>query len=304
MSSRKSINQIVAYFKQFGYEVLSKEYRSNKDLLAVICPNKHEYFIRYNDFQQGHRCVVCAGSSKISKERVIELCSSINYLLVYLDAAGSVSYVCDNGHSVTTSFKSFWRGRRCPKCRQVKYQGESNPNYKGGISSSDKASYSTYSSKLIPFNSIKSVVFNGHLIISTQCHYCGRYFEPSTTEVIARIKSINSGVGESNFYCSSDCKLNCSTYKRRNKPKSNNLTREVQPELRKLVLVRDLYICKKCRKNKSSLHCHHITGILENPIESADIDNCITLCSDCHKLVHKLPGCGYNDLKCKEVKDA
>ena len=71
-----------------------------------------------------------------------------------------------------------------------------------------------------------------------------------------------------------------------------------------MVLKRDKYTCQKCEKHqnelKVGLHCHHITGIVQNPIESADIDNCITLCKNCHKEVHKLPKCGYNDLKCNK----
>jgi len=46
------------------------------------------------------------------------------------------------------------------------------------------------------------------------------------------------------------------------------------------------------------IHCHHITGVKQNPIESADIDNCITLCKNCHKEVHQQDGCKYYELKC------
>ena len=34
------------------------------------------------------------------------------------------------------------------------------------------------------------------------------------------------------------------------------------------------------------------------PLMSADIDMCITLCKSCHIKVHKLPDCGYHDHKC------
>jgi 5-methylcytosine-specific restriction endonuclease McrA len=78
----------------------------------------------------------------------------------------------------------------------------------------------------------------------------------------------------------------------------------VQPELRKLVLKRDNYTCIKCKKTqdelKVGLHCHHIEGIRHNPIESADVDICVTLCKNCHKKVHKQKGCTYNDFQCKE----
>jgi len=36
----------------------------------------------------------------------------------------------------------------------------------------------------------------------------------------------------------------------------------------------DGYICQKCHRtiDESELHCHHITGVEQNPIESADIE--------------------------------
>lgn len=42
------------------------------------------------------------------------------------------------------------------------------------------------------------------------------------------------------------------------------------------------------------------TGVEINPIESADVDNCITLCVDCHQKVHQQDGCGMRREKCKE----
>jgi hypothetical protein len=38
--------------------------------------------------------------------------------------------------------------------------------------------------------------------------------------------------------------------------------------------------------------------MIYNPIESADIDNCITLCKYCHEEVHQIPGCEYHNLRC------
>jgi len=72
----------------------------------------------------------------------------------------------------------------------------------------------------------------------------------------------------------------CPIFRMRRFPKGFYLgtSREVQPELRQLVLKRDNYTCQKCDKCNVELHCHHITGVEQNPIESADVDNCITLC--------------------------
>jgi len=49
---------------------------------------------------------------------------------------------------------------------------------------------------------------------------------------------------------------------------------------------------------EAQLHCHHIDPVSQNPIESADIDNCITLCKECHKEVHKKDDCKYHELRC------
>jgi len=60
----------------------------------------------------------------------------------------------------------------------------------------------------------------------------------------------------------------------------------------------DEYQCVKCG-SKGQWRCHHITGIEINPIESADIDNCVTLCKQCHNKVHKLKECNMRRGKCK-----
>jgi hypothetical protein len=49
----------------------------------------------------------------------------------------------------------------------------------------------------------------------------------------------------------------------------------------------------------AQLHCHHIEGVEKNPIESADLDNTITLCKKCHKWAHTQEGCRYFELRCE-----
>jgi len=141
---------------------------------------------------------------------------------------------------------------------------------------------------------------NDSNLLQCKCTYCDKWFNPTNSEIANRISVINGNmIGDARLYCSDGCKGECDIYakiKYRKGFKKTQLGREVQPQLRKLVLERDNWTCQKCN-SQDSLHCHHITGIEQNPIESAHIDNCITFCKKCHKEVHKQDGCKYRDLR-------
>lgn len=140
-----------------------------------------------------------------------------------------------------------------------------------------------------------------------KCAYCGNWFKPKIKQVKARLAAIYGKITdgtESRLYCSFKCKQACPTYGQIKyfKDQKPATSREVQPELRQMVFERDNWTCQKCNTYKDNLeipiHCHHIDPVSQNPIESADVDNCITLCKDCHKEVHQLPDCGYAELRC------
>lgn len=162
------------------------------------------------------------------------------------------------------------------------------------------ALYSTYKDKL--FTDESPILSSDGATMETKCKYCGKYFKPANIQVLRRIQVLE-GQQEGNcfLYCSDACKKACPTYNQKLYPKGfkKATSREVQPELRKLVLERDNWTCQKCGEVDVELHCHHITGVEQNPIESADMDNCLTLCKDCHKVVHKQEGCRYVDLQCQ-----
>ena len=159
-----------------------------------------------------------------------------------------------------------------------------------------KALYKTYENSF--FGEFKEGE-DGVLLV--KCKYCNKWFSPTNSEVKAYFQQGTS------LYCSNGCKKSCPTYRVQKYEKGfrHNTSREVQPELRKLVLERDNWTCQKCGANKNdditvTLHCHHIDPVKNNPIESADMDNCITLCKACHKEAHSRKGCRYSDLaSCK-----
>lgn len=141
-------------------------------------------------------------------------------------------------------------------------------------------------------------------ILQVKCIYCGRWFRPSKNQVRHRVNICEGKEprGWANFYCSEGCKKACPLFGKRSyelikedairagRLNWTEMNREVQPQLRQMVLERDDYKCIKCGSDEI-LHCHHIKPVSMDPIESADIDNCITLCKECHNKVHRKEGC-------------
>ncbi len=138
--------------------------------------------------------------------------------------------------------------------------------------------------------------------IQCRCSYCKKYFIPTRVQIKCRIGSLSRKLeGEHRLYCSNQCKNNCSLFYQKKYPKGDKPYRDTsrpdQPELRRIVLERDNNQCQRC-ESIENLHCHHITGVEINPVESADVDNCITLCVECHNKAHIESGCRMHKQKC------
>lgn len=66
---------------------------------------------------------------------------------------------------------------------------------------------------------------------------------------------------------------------------------------RKAVYERDNYACRKCGRKTNTLNAHHIENYKDNIDKRYDLNNGITLCSDCHKKFHKKYGVRHTNLK-------
>lgn len=44
-------------------------------------------------------------------------------------------------------------------------------------------------------------------------------------------------------------------------------------------------------------------GIRWEPIQSTDLDMCMTVCKKCHKKIHQKEGCAYQDMQCSQWGD-
>jgi hypothetical protein len=185
--------------------------------------------------------------------------------------------------------------------------GVENPCWRGGVSASDLARYETYASRLLPMEEVRRDSEDPN-ILNVKCTYCGKWIRPNIGAAARKVRGIEGKSGlDGNFYCEGTvCRSQCSIYRRVKYPKGHRrsgagLAREVQPELRKMVFERDGHVCQRCGAVGGVLHCHHIIPVAFDPIESADMDVCTSLCIQCHIKVHHIPGCTSEDLKCREV---
>ena len=305
MAEKLTYKFIFSEFKKIGYTLLSTKYIHSHLKLEYICDNNHHSSISWTNFQSGYRCKYCSYSNRSIKNKhtlnfVKILFEKENYTLLtteYHNNKQQLEYICDKGHKNTINFNMFSRGRRCKQCYLTNNKGENSSHYKGGITKNNLPLYTTYAHQIDFCEEVRRDPENNDLL-QVKCIKCNIWFTPKKSMVDHRISAIkNIYLGEHRFYCSEKCKNTCSIYGRTLYPKDfkADRSREVQPELAAMVLERDSYECQRCG-NKADLECHHYEGIEQNPIESADIDMCITLCEVCHNLAHKDVGCRYVDL--------
>ena len=163
------------------------------------------------------------------------------------------------------------------------------------------AKYKTYAEKLTIDESPR--LHKDGESLEVLCKYCGKYFIPKNDIVDRRVSVLNGyASGDQYLYCSENCKLSCPIFGQVKYPKGfkKQSSREVNPLIRQMCFERDNWECQICGKSTDEvqLHCHHIEGYTQNPRLGNDIENVITLCKDCHKYVHTLPGCGFRELRC------
>jgi len=248
-------------------------------------------------------------NTKRTKKEIKLFLDSIEYKWIdneYKDGYSKLMVSCPNGHITNIRFDSLLEGHRCHEChntwKRENFSGSGNPNWKGGYTSKNIPLYDSYNERIKIAEHTRK---DKDDILEVKCTYCGKWYIPTITSIMERIRSLDGRqAGECRLYCSDGCKHACSIYRQHTQPKDHKTTssREVQPELRQMRFEVDNYTCKKCNKHQDELtvplHCHHLEGIRWEPLESADIDKCITVCKDCHIKIHKMKDCNYNDFKC------
>jgi len=303
MSRRLTTEQFIEKAKAVHgdkYDYSLVEYKNNKTKVKIKCHIHGIFKQRPNDHLNNHGCPKCkteyvklytiSNSNKFIEKAKVVHGDKYDYSLVeYRNNKTKVKIVCPEHGVFEQRPDSHLNDKGCPKCiglYDIHYKKFNIPRYE------------LYQPQLEPYGVKCRRNKEDDNVLEVKCMYCDRWFVPSRMSVQYKINAINGkGSGECNLYCSDMCKKSCPTYRQRIYPKDFkiNTSREVQPELRKLVLNRDNYTCQKCNTTNVELHCHHYEGIEINPVESADIDQCITLCKECHNNIHKKDKCGIKD---------
>jgi len=166
------------------------------------------------------------------------------------------------------------------------------------------AKYDTYADRISWCEEVRRDPDNyDYLQIRCTQSSCRKWFTPTKMQVGSRLSSLNGGRGELRFYCSDGCKQNCSIFWQKDYPKgfiNTDNIRHDQSDWANMVKERDNFECQKC-SSTTNIEAHHIEGLNVNPLESADIDIGITLCTDCHKEAHDNIGCRTSDLTKKSL---
>jgi len=301
MSKKLTHEYVRDYIKERGYKLLSK-YKSSKNKMILCCPKGHIYRVVWNSFKQGYRCPECAGLKRLTHEYVKAEFKKEGYILLsdcYINNYTKLQYICPNNHKESIHWKNFKQGKRCGQCFKKNNIGKNAVNWKGG---NQVAWFDTYKSQISLTDDNRRDPNNNN-ILQVRCTEsgCRKWFTPTQSQVCNRINALNSNNGkESNFYCSEECKENCSTFGQRIHLKGYKSDTYRDPDWALMVKERDEYECQICG-SKEQLKAHHFEGIEQNPIESFDLDMGITLCKKCHDAAHAEIGCRYIDLTHKAL---
>ena len=116
---KHSYNHIKQYIEGFGYSFVSRKYKNANTKMEMVCPKGHFFEMTYGNFQQGHRCPMCAGKQKHSYNQVKQYIDGFGYQLVskeYKNNGTKMELVCSEGHLFEISYNCFQQGVRCPEC--------------------------------------------------------------------------------------------------------------------------------------------------------------------------------------------
>ena len=136
-NAKLSMDFIKSEFAKDGYQLLSTEYKNSQQKLDYICPNGHQHSIKWNDWQQGYRCLYCSGRAKLTLDFIKSEFEKDGYQFLtteYKNAFQKLNFVCPNGHKHSIKWSDWQQKHRCPTCAIINKSGSNSTSWKGGIS--------------------------------------------------------------------------------------------------------------------------------------------------------------------------
>jgi hypothetical protein len=232
------------------------------------------------------------------KERITVKCAQ----------CGSVKKIKPGRYLRNTTGRFFCNVKKCQAEWMKKNNDPSKSTlWKGGVKEMDIPLYDTYANQL-DFTILCRRSSENEDYLEIQCSACGKWHSPSLAYLRRVLSAFNHKGTDLKMYCSDECKQVCSIFGQRKYPKGfrpSSIRSEVlDPELREMVLIRDGYECQKCG-SQEDLEIHHIEGVAQSPMIANDMENCLTVCENCHKEIHSQPGCTYFDyqrIACESIE--
>lgn len=117
-NSRLTFEYISNFAQQYNFELLDFYEKDNKKYVSVKCKNGHIHDLTWICFRRKHGCKEC--NRKYTKEFIINYAKERKYKIQsfdnYSDLNSPLTFICQNGHLLKTTFANFMNGRRCPIC--------------------------------------------------------------------------------------------------------------------------------------------------------------------------------------------
>ena len=128
-NAKHTLDEVKQYIIDYGYILLSTEYKNNKTKLKMQCPKGHIFEMRFNEFKVGQRCPKCKAIDlgdrlRYSYEYVKEYIDNEGYELLSTEYKNSkedkLKIKCPKGHIFEMRFGNFNQGQRCSVCKSSK----------------------------------------------------------------------------------------------------------------------------------------------------------------------------------------
>lgn len=283
-----------------GYRYIYRfvDYKGNRIKVCILCRQHGIFWQSPKSHINGHGCPKCAGVKRYTTKQFITMAIKVHgftydySLSVYINTDTKLKIICrKHGVFLQTPHDHLF-GAGCPDCG-ILSRTKSNLRSVNGMPLYD------HYSKMINWCEETRRNPEDKRILQVRCKKCNKWFIPSPQEVRGRSKIINKGYkGESNFYCSEECKHTCSIYNKVLYPEGyapRSADRPYQKEWADTVKQKAGYKCEICGST-ANLVAHHIEPVKTHPHLQADIDNGVCLCGNCHNKHGHSGGCGQGVL--------